>query len=632
MSAPIAQRRLTAYARRLGFGPNTALLTRYLDALHTLTGRPSDALLSEAAAFFRNRRIGEQEYARYFVLPEERLLYGLWLVRYAIQNQNGALMFVARGAEPFQQAWEVWKSILGCSYPFPDSFALRVCRGYPSDTEPDGEPKHFLSRSIASSLSDDERAGAVPRHVWEQVEHVAMTTGLKDELDPYLRAHWGIRDGLHGLMGGSAKTLQTALMCLADFGIDRSYRRLIWRNRRSHFGTEGITPLIQARTCTVSTLVEWVRRTNTDRFGRMFDEEDIFNMEAGLVRLIDRRGVLPEQCRELVSSVMRIYLNARLLKSLRHRTEHRARPLLNILLRSTVVGRMLGGTQVQHVASVDEATVSGTSLIAAELAALSFNSSLQHVNLNIAQRTASVAEFLTNEGIVDACAVGGIWFQEDMSHFYRGCYDGDMRYAAFEALARRLWDEQQQVNRNRAACLALLQDLDQRLQSFVPALALGVPTRDVGCHVQPRYPIEVILSQIVKLYLRRDHAFALECQRIVLDDDVLQMVSSLQCDFTGWFFLRQMRQRALEWLDTHEKNASELRELQELDQQVRFFELARYFERMASRYEADEKELQRAATGFMTQLEGPVTAFLRGHISFDSLRTGFYERYQCGIF
>ena len=99
--------------------------------------------------------------------------------------------------------------------------------------------------------------------------------------------------------------------------------------------------------------------------------------------------------------------------------------------------------------------------------------------------------------------------------------------------------------------------------------------------------MEVILSQIVKLHLRRDHAFALECQRIVLDDDLLQMVSPLQCDFTGWFFLRQMRQRALEWLDTQEKHTSELRELQELDAQVRFFELARYFERMAGRHEAE---------------------------------------------
>ena len=252
MSGSIAQGRLKAYARRLGFGPNTALFARYLDALHALTGRPPDALLSEAAAFFRHRRIGEQEYARYFVLPEERLLYGLWLVRYGIQHQNGALMFVARGAEPFQHAWDVWKSILEHSYPFPDSFALRVCRGYAGDAEPDSEPKHFLSRSILSSLSDDERESAVPRHVWEQVEHVAVATGLKDELDAYLRIHWGIRDGLHGLMGGSPRTLQTALTCLADFGIDRSYRRLVWRNRRGRFGTAGITPLIQARTCTVA--------------------------------------------------------------------------------------------------------------------------------------------------------------------------------------------------------------------------------------------------------------------------------------------------------------------------------------------------------------------------------------------
>ncbi len=629
MPRSIAHGRLEAYARRFCFGPNTALAGRYLDALHVLTGRPPAALLAEAAAFFRHRRIGEQEYARYFLLPEERLLYALWLVRYGIQHPSGALMFVARGAEPFQHAWETWQSILGQRYPFPDSFVSRVCRGYAGDTEPDSEPTHFLSRSIVSSLSDGERAGAVSRHDWDEVEHVAVAAGLKSELDAYLRLQWDIRDGLHGLIGGSPNTLQRALICLADFGIDQSYRRLVWRNRRGHFGTAGITPLIQAGTCTVAAVVDWVRRTNIDRFGRMFDAEDISNLEAGLMPLTDRRGVLPEQCRELVSSVMRIYLNARLLKRLRHRTEHKARPLLNILLRSTAVGRTLGRAGLQTVASVDEATVSGTSLIAAELVARSFNASLQHVNLNMAQRTASTAEFLTGEGIVDACAVGGIWVQEDMSHFYRGCYDAEMRYAPFAVLARRLWDEQEKVKGDRAACLALLHDLDQRLQPLVAALALDVPTRDVGCHVQRRYAIEVILSHIVKQHLRRDHAFALECQRMVLDDNLLQMVSQLQCDFTGWFFLRQMRQRALEWLDTQEKNTSGLRELHELDTQVRFFELARYFEGMDRRSEAADKELRHAASCFMPAFEGSVTDFLRGDTSLDSLRREFYECYRC---
>jgi hypothetical protein len=628
MSAPIAHGRLSAYARRLGFGQNTGLVARYLDALETLSGRHPTALLAELAPFFRRRRIGQQEYARYFMLPEERLLYGLWLIRYAIQHQHSALMFVARGAEPFQEAWDVWRFRLGRRYPLPDAFSLRICRGYPCDTEPDAEPTHFLSRSIISSLSDHEREGVVSRDTWAEVEQAMASGGLQTELDAYLRGTWGVRNGLHELIGSSPGTLESALVHLADFGIDRSYRRLIWRNRRSRLGTDGVAPLLGDRGCTVRALAAWVRRTNVDHFGQMFDEEDIANMEAGLSRLTDRHGVLPQQGRELISSVMRIHLNARLLTRLRHRTEHRARPLLNILLRSTRVGQLLGRSTVHAVISVDEASVSGTSLIASELAALSFDASLQHLSLNIAQRTPSTAAFLVERGVVNACAAGGIWPQEDLSHFYGGYYRGDLRYVAFTSLARRLWDEQQQVNPDRGVCRTILEGLNDRLRSLASTIARAVANRDPGGDVDRRYPIEVILSHIVKLHLRRGHPVAFECQKIVLDDDVLQMVSPLQCDFTGWFFLREMRQRAMAWLEAHQAHSSELHELQDLDAEVRCFELAQYFERLAARHEAGRQELQTAATGFGLDLAPSVTAFLNGEASFESLRTAFYERYQ----
>jgi hypothetical protein len=128
--------------------------------------------------------------------------------------------------------------------------------------------------------------------------------------------------------------------------------------------------------------------------------------------------------------------------------------------------------------------------------------------------------------------------------------------------------------------------------------------------------------------LRRTDALAFESQRLVLDDDVLQMVSPLQCDFTGWFFLREMRQRALEWLETDPQRTVELGDLQRLDSQVRFFELAQYFEGMAGRHEAGRRELQTASARFMQDLGASVTAFVDGEIAFDALRTAFYERYR----
>jgi len=183
------------------------------------------------------------------------------------------------------------------------------------------------------------------------------------------------------------------------------------------------------------------------------------------------------------------------------------------------------------------------------------------------------------------------------------------------------------VNPDHRACRAMLDDLDHRLRTVTSTIASAVANRDPGCDVKRRYSIETILSHIVKLHLRRSHPVAFECQKMVLEDDVLQMVSPLQCDFTGWFFLRDMRQRAMEWLEAHQ-DISELTELEALDAPVRYFELAQYFERLAARHEAGRRDLQRAAIGFGLDLAPLVTGFLDGEASFDQLRTAFYERYQ----
>ena len=582
--------------------------------------------MAELDAFFRRCR-DQQEYARYFLLPEERLLYGLWLLRHAIQRPHTVLMFVARGAEPIREAWNILGSRFGRTLTLPDSFSVRIYRGYRHDTEPDGEPTHFLSRSILSALTDAERDGVVPRHVWDEVEQASESAGLRGDLDRYLRDQWGIQDGLCSISSSSFTTLETALTCLADFGIDRSYRKLIWRNRHARFGTDVVAPLLSGHNATVSALAHSVRSIN-DRLGLTFEAEDILNMEAGLVPLTDASGVLPERCRELVSSVMRIYLNARLMKRLRHNTEHRARPLLNILLRSTAVGQLLTRPSTRAVASVDEATVSGTSLIAAELSALSFNGSLQYESLNIAQRTLSTAAYVLDEGIVDACAIGGIWLQEDMSQLYGGYYRANMRYTTFRELAGQLSAAQDRVCSDRDACRAMLEKLNRRLQSFATTLMCEMPVRDSGADVRPRYPIEVILAHFIKLHFRRHDATSVEYQKMVLDDDVLQVVSPLQCDFTGWFFLRHLRQRVLEWLGENEHRYPELSELQQADERVRNLELSEYFSALADRHDKEVREIDAAAETLDAACRAPVTAFLRGETSFDSLRIAFYESFR----
>ncbi len=518
-----------------------------------------------------------------------------------------------------------------------DAVRWKIYRSYLGDTEPGVAPRYFLSRSIVNGLTPDERQTEVADAVWQRILDVTKEQGWLADLDHYLTEVWRIQGGMDAFIH-SRPTLAVAVVHLADFGIDQEYLKLLTRSRKARIGTDMIDPLIVSGELTRENLIAVLRAANSTRLGGVFSEVEIGDLDRALRPLCDAEGHLIPGHRELISVYMRIFLNGRLLGRLRQQTDHQARPLLNILLEGTCMAQRLrrDGPDTR-VISVDEACISGTSVIAIDLVLKSFAPMLIHKSLNVAQRTEDAAWYLLDNGGVDIVVAHGIWMQEDMLHLYDGYYqgrpDGVPEYRLFEDLVCQLRTRHKTINTaTEKDCRYDLMHFNSRINRLAADERFSPYFSDLRKIPPGRFAFGEVCLHLVKLYLRQDDPEAFYWERMLMDNDLLQVISPFEADFTGWFQLRDQRDLAIVWLGQLENELPDLfADLRTMDHSVRYYDLALNYARIISQYRRNQRRLYEGVT---TLMSGPLYPAMRQYVdskvSFEQLTRMFYQHAPSG--
>jgi len=618
---------LNEHGMRMRFGNNATLFSRYLEGLSLVGNRHQEVLLEQISQFLE--QFPGQEFSRYYMLPEEMFLYMLPLIKRAQQEPGMQYVFMMRGMEPLMSVYNQLESEFSKEFSIPSAIPLKVFRGFDATGNRKEMPEYFFSRSILTTLAEEERNSRPSPEVWRKISDAVNCSGEAEGLNAYLKRRWDISD-LSTLME-EQPTLERAVNALAEYGVDQRFVGLVWRTWKGRFGTEIITPLRESGQLTLTDLIGELKRINEDRLEGAFSELEIDDMEEGLSGMADQHGRLEHVPTELLSGAMRIYGNGSMLGELRAEARHTARPWLNLLLENTTFSQKLTADSASpKVVCIDETSISGTSLIASELTLKAFSPNVRYESHNIVQRTPGTAEFLMNRGAIDSCSVGGIWLQEDMVRLYQGYYqdpaDGCHKvYRSFEELCEQLAEKQAQ---RRPIALdeapRAVAELDREIDCFTAQHNYLI--EELNSHPEGRYPRSELLRQVVKLHLRSNEPDTKSFQRMLVDYDILQPAEPFQADFSRWFRVRDSISKVLVRVEEIEEASPEsLSSIRHKDYLVRYCDLQQNFMRNIKDFEALECTIRERGQEFLSgSHKESIQRYLQSGVTFEQLCSEFY--------
>jgi hypothetical protein len=184
---------LAAYADRMKFRGNAALFGSWLGRFSEISGRHRLRIASEIkAGLDANKGLPN---TRHIMHASEEFLYVLPLVKRLRDDPDIFEVFIARGTEPFYNAWRM----LAEKYVGPDSAGSAAYTTISRKLIKPNDQRDMLHNSIAVLLSDHEYDQKISGDQWDGILSALATNGLMSGLNKYLKETWGKSDGIEGL-------------------------------------------------------------------------------------------------------------------------------------------------------------------------------------------------------------------------------------------------------------------------------------------------------------------------------------------------------------------------------------------------------------------------------------------------
>jgi len=432
---------LRAYVDKMKFGNNTAMLAHYLSRMSELSGRHISFLKRQIEEGFQ--KLGNRMYTRHVMLMEERFLYMLPLIRMMVLDPKLKMIFLGRGMEPFYNTLRILAEKLDINHAADSSIYTGMYR-YADHSDP---RNHFMAQSIIPMLTKEEADEVVSDDLWDKIIKKAEDDSIADRLNTELKEIWDEEGGLSSLKKKKLKRRE-AVVLLANFGLDKRFIDYCVKVRESYLAAAFISGgFVVSDKYQVNCLIKDM--LGTDRAQKYLSEKNKRFITAGLQKLADNdENVLALQ-RELLHGYARVFGYGEEVGALKGNIKHEARSLLNVLLEGTEMSRRI--KSASGVVCVDEASVSGISLLLTETVARCFkgDSGMAYRTHNVSQRTRDTDEHFKAKGVLNSTSTSGIWPQEDTNEEFLGMYVEDeareKKFLTFQELSVEFMTHQLEI-------------------------------------------------------------------------------------------------------------------------------------------------------------------------------------------
>ncbi len=612
---------LSEYAERMKFGTNATMLANHIGRVSELGDRHVLYMEDEVKKFFA--QLGPRPSTRYMMLTEEMFLYMLPIIRLLNEDPQLKIIVPGRGMEPFYNSCLALLNDLGMA-----SLNDRIVyAGIFRRADYDNPRNHLIAQSIIPMLTPEESEEEISEAKKKELRSAIAHNGIAHELDEYLENIWGIKGGFEALMSSHPSRHQ-AIIYLTNFGLDQRFMSLYIKARKAYLSSVFMKgDFYDAQTHPLNSLL--AEMFELEGAARYLTDENRANITKALSLLTDNSGNLLSNQRELIHAYTRIFGYADEVAALKNNMTHKARPLLNILLKDTIMAGRLSGNAIM---SVDETSISGKSLLLAELIARAFNgnTALVYRAHNVSQRTEGADKFLKDKGVLDSTSIFSLWPQEDINGEYLGMYVDDAtrerKFVMFRELSNMLVSKQRETTSTMTGknIFADIGNLNKKIDDYIAAHKLFEFVDSIG---NLRYDPRIVKREILKLFLRAKDAscYIGEIQRAILTEDLSTAIKINEADFPVRYIFQDKIREAFATMQISDIP----KDITDLDVIIRYADvnlrLSRYMERGRELVVEYILTSHRFASGAMGEA---VRGYLSGRTEFENIKKHFYEEYN----